>query len=102
MWGGGGGARTSAAIVGTCLGAVLEIGLLLLIAAAFGFFERASTKSESVLLLVSWEAFLEGTFHTVHLHLVDDCAPSASSGGSSIKCKVSDTNMRVRCIVFLY
>ena len=103
MWGGGGGgARTSAAVMGTGLVAVLEIGLLLLIAAAFGFFERASTKSESVLLLVSWEAFLEGTFRTVHLRLVDDCAPSASSGGSSIKSKVSNINMRVRCIVFLY
>ena len=53
MWGGEEGGRTSAAVVGTGLVAVLEIGLLLLIAAAFGFFERASTKSESVLLLVS-------------------------------------------------
>ena len=100
--GGEEGGRTSAAVMGTGLVAVLEIGLLLLIAAAFGFFERASTKSESVLLLVSWEAFLEGTFRTVHLRLVDDCAPSASSGGSSIKSKVSNTNLRVRCIVFLY
>jgi len=108
MWGRGG--RTSAAAVGTGLVAVLATGLVaalatglvLLIAAAFRVFERASTKSESVLLLVSWEAFLEGTFRTVHLHLVDDCAPSASSGGSSIKSKVSNTNLRVRCIVFLY
>ena len=73
---GGGAGGTSAAAMGT--------GLVLLIAAAFRFFERTSTKSESVLLLVFWEAFLEGAFRTVHLRLVDDCAPSASSGGSSI------------------
>ena len=90
MWGRGG--RTSAAAVGTGLVAVLATGLVaalatglvLLIAAAFRVFERASTKSESVLLFVSWEAFLEGAFRRVHLRLVDDCAPSASSSGSSI------------------
>ena len=96
MWGEEGG-RTSAVVVGTGLVAVLEIGLLLLIAAAFGFFERASTKSESVLLLVSWEAFLEGAFRRVHLRLVDDCAPSASSSGSSINTPGQKMSSRYLC-----
>jgi len=99
------GGRTSAAAVGTALVAVLATGLVaalatglvLLIAAAFRVFERASTKSESVLLFVSWEAFLEGAFRRVHLRLVDDCAPSASSSGSSINTPGQKMSSRYLC-----
>jgi len=105
MWGRGGGGRIWAAEGGTGWEGVLEkgwvealaTGLVLLIAAAFRVFERASTKSESVLLFVSWEAFLEGAFRRVHLRLLDDCAPSASSSGSSINTPGQKMSSRYLC-----